>query len=73
MSTVSRLTPSQTLNLSSHVHSLQGDPSQTLHLGPHVHSLQADPSQTLYLGSHVHSLHSLHKTETDSQTEQING
>ena len=71
MSTVSRLTPSQTLNLSSHVHSLQADSPQTLNLSSHVHSLQGDPSQTLHLGSHAHSLHSLHKT--DSQTEKING
>ena len=51
MSSVSRVIPSQTLHLVSHVHSLQGDALQILHLGSHIHSPQDDnPPQTLYLG-----------------------
>ena len=52
-STVSRVTPSQTLYLGLHVHSLHGDtPSQTLNLGSHIHSLQGEDSQTVH-GVHI--------------------
>ena len=57
-STSSKVSPFQTLDLGSHVHSLQGDPtSLNLYLGSNVHSFQGDPSsETLHLGSHIYSL-----------------
>ena len=38
-SAIYRMTASQTLYLTPHVFSSQGDPSQVLYLGSHVHSL----------------------------------
>ena len=55
-STVSRVTPSQALQLDSQFHSLQGDLLLTVPLGSHIHSLQGDsPPPTLKLGSQVHT------------------
>ena len=49
-------TPSQTLNLGSHIHSLQGKDSQTVH-GVHISKVfHANSLQIMHLDSQVHSL-----------------
>ena len=49
-------TPSQTLNLGSHIHSLQGEDSQTVH-GVHISKVfHANSLQIMHLDSQVHSL-----------------
>ena len=51
MSSVSRVIPSQTLHLVSHVHSLQGDPLPNAASGvTHPQSQDYNPPQTLHLG-----------------------
>lgn len=50
MSTVCRVTLSQTLYLGSHIYSPLGDPSQTLYLESHIHSLHGDPFPSLATG-----------------------
>ena len=53
------MTPSQTWDLESHVHCLQGNPtSQTLHLGSHVHSLLDDIPPRLCTWDHISSFQS---------------
>ena len=48
------MTPSQTWDLESHVHCLQGNPtSQTLHLGSHVNSLQGETTSRLCTWGHM--------------------
>ena len=65
MSTVPMVITSHSMQLGTHVHSVQGETTlQTVHFESHIHSPQGDhTSQILYLGSHVQSTGGHHLTE----------
>ena len=66
MSTVSMVTPSQTIYTGTHVHTFQGQSlPQTLHFVFLVHSPQDDlTSQNLYWGTSIHSLQGYPTSQT---------